>query len=234
MAEQNLDGIDAGETPVMDEMSNSDASENPQGETPATDVTSAKSQKGSNAKRDAQPTATNEDAEDGDDGEDGFSAADVDELVFDNWLNKQPVQVQELVARQQKALRDALVDERNQRKQLTKQIGALQKKTEGNAVTAKELRELRSTLEETQRRARFYESLPGDLTNPKLAFAAAQMNGWLGNNGQADRDTIRREMPELFRRITVPTANAGAGAKQSGTQTEPSMNAFIRAALGRE
>lgn len=233
MADNKLDGIDTGETPVVDEMSNDDASENPQGETPAADVTSAKSPKGSNAKRDAQPAPATEDTED--DSEDGdIDQADVDELIFDNWLNKQPVQVQELVARQQKALRDALVDERNQRKQLTKQIGALQKKAETGAVNGKELRELRQTLEETQRKAKFYESLPSDLTNPKLAYAAADMNGWLGNNGAADWDTIRKEMPELFRRITVPTANAGAGAKQAGTQTEPSMNAFIRAALGRE
>lgn len=230
MADQNLEGIDAGETPVMDEMSNSDAPEGtPQGETPATDVTSAKSQKAT-AKRDAQPPATEDSEDEGYDGD----QADVDELIFDNWLSKQPVEVQELVARQQKALRDALVDERNQRKQLNKQVGALQKRASDSVVNAKELRELKATLEETQKRARFYESLPTDLTNPKLAFAAAQMNGWLGNNGQADWETIRREMPELFRRITVPTANAGAGAKQSGTQTEPSMNAFIRAALGRE
>lgn len=230
MADQNLEGIDAGETPVMDEMSNSDAPEGtPQGETPATDVTSAKSQKAT-AKRDAQPPATEDSEDEGYDGD----QADVDELIFDNWLSKQPVEVQELVARQQKALRDALVDERNQRKQLNKQVGALQKRASDSVVNAKELRELKATLEETQKRARFYESLPTDLTNPKLAFAAAQMNGWLGNNGQADWETMRREMPELFRRITVPTANAGAGAKQSGTQTEPSMNAFIRAALGRE
>lgn len=230
MADQNLEGIDAGETPVMDEMSQDDASETtPQGETPATDVKSAKSPKAT-AKSDAQPAATTEDSDE--DGE-GVDQADVDELIFDNWLGKQPVQVQELVTRQQKALRDALVDERNQRKQLSKQIGALQKKAEGNAEATKELRTLRATLEEAQRRAKFYESLPGDLTNPKLAFAAAQMNGWVGSNGQTDWDAMRKEMPELFRRITVPTANAGAGAKQSGASTEPSMNAFIRAALGR-
>lgn len=232
MADRYADS-NAGETPVEDEMS--DYESNPQGETPEVDGKSTgRSQRDGSGRQVAQNQGRQSNSDsDSEEGEGDESQANVDELVFDNWLSKQPVEVQELVARQQRALRDALVEERQQRKTLSKQIGALAKKAEGNAAATKELNQVKATLEDATRKANFFMSVPTDCANPKLAFAAAQLNGYLNSKGEADWDAIRREVPELFRRVTVPSANAGAGAKQAGANTEQSMNAFIRAALGR-
>ena len=51
--------------------------------------------------------------------------------------------------------------------------------------------------------------------------------------GEADLTKLRQVAPELFVVKTIPTANAGNGAKQPGASDGSSMNAFIRAAAGR-
>lgn len=232
---ENTQGSSSGETLDTNEMFDNEESENLQDVTSDADGKSAMNSalRQSSARQQSKQT-TEEDSDGGDGDGDGDQTDNADEMVFDTWIAKQPAEVQELVTRQQKALRDALVEERQQRKTLSKQVGALSKKAEGNATATRELNELKATLVETQRRATFYESVPTDCANPKLAFAAAQMNGLIDKNGETDWTSIRQQMPELFKRITVPSANAGAGAKQTGADTEKSMNAFIRAALGRE
>ena len=159
---------------------------------------------------------------------------DVDELVYENWLSKQPGEIQELVTRQQRALRDALVDERSRRKQLSAAVKSLEAKTTGNQDVQAELAAMRGQLVDAQQRTQFYESAPSDVANPRLAFIAAREIGAISEKGErVDWDLIRREMPELFRKVSIPTANAGAGAKQDGA-AGTSMNDFIRTALSRQ
>jgi hypothetical protein len=169
------------------------------------------------------------------DGEDDAEEPDVDELIYDNWVGKQPVQVQEMLERQQKALRSALVDERTQRKSLTKQLKTLEVKASTQEVTAEELGKLRATLQEAQRQAHFYESLPGDVSNPRLAFIAAKDMGLITDGGKVNWDGLREQAPQLFvqAKIPVPPANAGTGAKQDGAAKETNMNQIIRNMTGR-
>lgn len=159
---------------------------------------------------------------------------DVDELIYDNWVSKQPVEVQEMLERQQKALRSALVDERQQRRNLHKQVKALEVKASTSTVTADEVARLQTTLKEAQRQARFYESLPGDCANPKLAFLAAKDMGFMTDAGTVNWDGLRQEAPQLFAKIVVPSANAGTGAKQGGATGETNMNDIIRGMTGRK
>lgn len=239
----NLDAGE-GETPVVDVMSDGEGEGNPQaGATPAAGVKSVdgkqtKSNRKAPAKgkvtAEAQASEESHSGQEGGEGEGDEDAPDVDELVYDNWLGKQPVEVQELITRQQKALRAALVDEREQRKAQKQQLTALTRKLEGNTAATRELDQLKANLKESNRRAKFYESAPTDLTNPRLAYAAAQLNSLLGDTGDVDWDEMRGNMPELFRKVQVPKADAGSGSKQDGASTEKSMNSFIRAALGRE
>lgn len=158
---------------------------------------------------------------------------DVDELIYASWVSKQPVEVQEMLERQQKALRSALVDERTQRRSLHKQVKALEVKASTSTVTAEEVARLQGTLKEAQRQAKFYENLPGDCANPKLAFLAAKDMGFMTEGGTVNWDGLREQAPQLFARIVVPSANAGTGAKQGGATGEANMNAIIRTMTGR-
>ena len=228
-----------GETPTMSE-TDSDSGKTPQGETPGVGETPTQEateqleqptkprQKPVARKAAPAPTVVNSDS-DSDEAE-----PDVDELVYENWLSKQPGEIQELVTRQQRALRDALVDERSRRKQLAASVKTLEAKTTGNSEVQAELAAMRGQLVDAQQRTQFYESAPSDVANPRLAFIAAKEIGAISNKGEkVDWDMIRREMPELFRRVVIPPANAGAGAKQDGA-AGTSMNDFIRTALSRQ
>ena len=127
-----------------------------------------------------------------------------------------------------------LVDERSRRKQLSASVKSLEAKTTGNHDVQAELSAMRGQLVDAQQRTQFYESAPSDVANPRLAFIAAREIGAISEKGErVDWDLIRREMPELFRKVSIPTANAGAGAKQDGA-AGTSMNDFIRTALSRQ
>ncbi len=204
------------------------AGETPTQETTEQSVPQTKPRQKAVAKK-AAPAPTVDNQNDAEEAE-----PDVDELVYENWLSKQPGEIQELVTRQQRALRDALVDERSRRKQLSASVKALEAKTTGNQDVQSELAAMRGQLVDAQQRTQFYESAPSDVANPRLAFIAAREIGAISEKGErVDWDLIRREMPELFRKVSIPTANAGAGAKQDGA-AGTSMNDFIRTALSRQ
>lgn len=228
-----------GETPTMSETDNDSTTTTPQGEMPGTSETpvleAAEQQEQPKAR--AKPVAkkavtTPAPAEKSPEPED--SEPDVDELVYENWLSKQPEEIQELITRQQRALREALVDERSRRKQLASAVKSLEAKTTGDQDIQAELAAIRGQLTEAQQRTQFYESAPPDIVNPRLAFIAAREIGAISNKGErVDWDLLRRDMPELFRKIQIPPANAGAGARQDGA-AGTSMNDFIRTALSRQ
>ena len=229
-----------GETPMMSETDSDSTTTTLQGETPGagetpTQETTEQSvqQTKPRQKPVAKKAAVAQTVADTD-SETEEAEPDVDELVYENWLNKQPGEIQELVTRQQRALRDALVDERSRRKQLSASVKSLEAKTTGNAEVQAELAAMRGQLKDAQQRTQFYESAPSDVANPRLAFIAAKEIGAISEKGErVDWDQMRKEMPELFRKVSIPTANAGAGAKQDGA-AGTSMNDFIRTALTRQ
>lgn len=152
---------------------------------------------------------------------------------FDEWVAKQPDTVKQLVDGHTTGLRTALNSERDQRKDLAKQLRDATAAAEKGSVTAKTLEEISGRLDAAEKRAVFFETAatPGvGCTNPRAAFLVAQAEGLFKKNGEPDWQALQSVAPELFRK--AGQANAGAG-----TNTPPpakaSMNEFIRRAAGR-
>ena len=152
--------------------------------------------------------------------------------AFDQWLADQDEGTRTLVSAHLAGLKGALESERTERRQLAKQLRDLSAKAEEGSELRSQLDKLTRDMEAVSRRAAFYEAAPADLTNVRLAFAAAAELGALGADGKADWAKLRELAPELFRRQTPPQGNAGSGAAQMG-RADRSMNAYIRTALGR-
>lgn len=132
-------------------------------------------------------------------------------------------------------LKSALDAERNERKALAKQIGDLKARAEKGSDLEKQLGDLTATLEAQNAKTTFYEGAPGDVSNPRLAYLAAQEGNHINaKTGAVDWAAMRAAYPELFRRqgAGAPPANGGQGRNQGGN-IEPNMNLFIRRAAGR-
>lgn len=132
-----------------------------------------------------------------------------------------------------RGLRSALDSERGQRKDLSKQLRDATEQLEAGSAARDALEKLQTSLDEAERRADFAEdAVKQGVTNPRLAWMAAQQIEAFDRRGNADWDALKTAFPELFRKPIVASANAGAG-----TDTRPpagaSMNQLIRQAAGK-
>lgn len=132
-------------------------------------------------------------------------------------------------------LKSALKDERDGRKALEKQLRDLSKQAEEGSALRGELDKLAEQQATTTAKATFFEQAhEAQVKNLRLAWLAAQDYGLVdAKTGEADFNKLRQQAPELFVSKTIPTANAGNGAKQGGVSDGRSMNDYIRAAAGR-
>lgn len=132
-------------------------------------------------------------------------------------------------------LKSALLDERNGRKELEKQLRALSKTAEEGSVLRGQLDKLAEEQAATGAKAAFFEAAhEAQVKNLRLAWLAAQDYGLVdAKSGEADFAKLRQMAPELFVTKVTPTANAGNGAKQTGVADGRNMNDWIRAASGR-
>jgi hypothetical protein len=132
-------------------------------------------------------------------------------------------------------LKSALKDERDGRKALEKQLRDLSKQAEEGSVLRTQLDKLAEEQSTTSAKAVFFEQAhDAQVRNLRLAWLAAQEYGLVdAKTGEADFAKLRQQAPELFVAKTIPTANAGNGAKQGGVSDGRSMNDYIRAAAGR-
>jgi predicted transcriptional regulator len=132
-------------------------------------------------------------------------------------------------------LKSALKDERDGRKALEKQLRDLSKQAEEGSALRTQLDKLAEEQSTTSAKAMFFEQAhDAQVRNLRLAWLAAQEYGLVdAKTGEADFAKLRQQAPELFAPKPVPSANAGAGAKQPGVNDGRSMNDFIRAAAGR-
>lgn len=152
--------------------------------------------------------------------------------TFDEWIQAQPEDVQHLVTGHTAGLRSALDSERSERKALARQLRELTAKAEEGSELRGQLEKLNADYEITARKAAFYEGAPGNVTNVRLAYLAAQDLGILEKDGSVDWSELQSAAPELFRRQQTPPAHAGNGTGQPPA-TRATMNDFIRAAAGR-
>lgn len=152
----------------------------------------------------------------------GETPAPVD---FDTWLGSQDETVKGLLTQHTGGLRTALQQERDNAKQLAKQLKELGGKLEANSEAAKQVAELSSRLETEQRRADFVqEAAAAGCRDLRLAWLAANADGLTVKQVQAQH-------PDLF--APRATTNAGHGASAPAAGAQKDMNSFIRRAAGR-
>lgn len=151
---------------------------------------------------------------------------------FEDWLLEQPEQVQALAGKHTQGLKSALDAERQQRKDLAKQLKELERTAEQGSEAARTLGEMSAKLEAAERVAAFYrDALQPEIgcANPRAAFLVAQADGLFTRSGEPDWKAIRAAAPELFRQ----RATANGGVSNTQPPKASGMNEFIRAAAGR-
>lgn len=145
---------------------------------------------------------------------------------FDAWLASQDDATRSLLDTHTSGLRSALDSERQQRKELAKQLRELTGKLDANSEAGQKLGEISSQLEAAQARADFYEALGPGCLNPKLAYLAYT------TDGLKSIEQLKAAYPQLFATAKPPPTNGGAGTR--GNQSPASgMNEFIRRSAGR-
>lgn len=150
---------------------------------------------------------------------------------FDEYLATQPENVRALADTYANGLKSALNAEREQRKELTRQLRDATSAAEKGSATAKALEEISGQLANTERRAAFFESaLTANCINPKAAYLVASAEGLFRKDGSPDWPALQGAIPELFRKPGQANAGAGTGAPPPA---KASMNDYIRRAAGR-
>jgi hypothetical protein len=160
-------------------------------------------------------------------------------VTFDAWLAEQDDTIKGLYESHTAGLKNALRAEREQRRtesvDLLKQLREATKGATEGSEAKKALEGVTARLEQAELRAGFFEDAAKPeigCANPRLAFIAAQEIGAIDGKGRVHWDDLRSQFPELFRKQTTGSGNAGAG-----TGTPPTgrldMNAVLRRAAGR-
>ena len=152
---------------------------------------------------------------------------------FDAFLTAQPEPVRALVESHTSGLKTALASEREQRKELARQLRDATAAAEKGSALAKTLEEISGRAEAAEKRAVFFETAtqPGiGCSNPKAAFLVAQAEGLFKRDGSPDWAALQNVAPELFRKAGQANAGAGVGTPPPA---RASMNDFIRRSAGR-
>lgn len=132
-----------------------------------------------------------------------------------------------------RGLRSALETERGQRKDLSKQLRDATDDLEEGSQAREALEALQGRLDEAEQRADFSESAVAEgVTNPRLAYLAAQQVEAFDRRGNVDWAALKTQFPELFRKPVAARVGAGAGT-ETPPATGQSMNQLIRQASGR-
>jgi hypothetical protein len=150
---------------------------------------------------------------------------DNEQPTFDAWLAQQPDPIKGLVTEHTQGLRSALDTERQQRKDLAKQIKELAGKQAADSDAAKQLGELSASLEAAQKRADFYEAATAaGCIKLKPAYLVAQADN-------LTIEQVKAQYPELFAAPRHTSTHAGNGTGQP-PPSSVDMNQAIRRAAG--
>lgn len=119
-----------------------------------------------------------------------------------------------------KALKGALDKERDESKQLAKQIKDLQSKAEKGSELEKALSDLQAQLAAATQEKDFILTAPAKgVSNVKAAYKLAVADGLIDSKGSVDWDALKGAYPELFAQ-PKPAAppNTNATAKSAGVE----------------
>ena len=151
---------------------------------------------------------------------------------FDAWLDEQPQHVKQGLEGHTTGLKTALETERNQRKELAKEVKRLSGTAEKGSEAEKALGEMSTRLEQAEQRAAFMEeAIRPEIgcSNPRTAFLVASAEGLFKRSGEPDWTAIKQAAPELFGARKTPPGNAGSGNGSPPAQ-KVGMNEWIRQA----
>lgn len=156
---------------------------------------------------------------------------------FAAWLDAQPDEIktiaQPLFENHVKDLQSAVKATRRERDDFAKQLRDATRGMEDNSKLKSDFEKLASNLEESNRRADFFEEAPAqECRNPKAAYAIAVTNDLFNKHGAPDWKEIKTLAPELFgAKNVVKKRTAGSGSENG--QTSGSMSDWIRRAANK-
>lgn len=165
-----------------------------------------------------------------------------EELTWDNWLAKQPEDQRDaingLADKRNAGWKTALESERQQRKDLEKQVRDLAKNAEAGSKAQQDLTALADQLTTAERRADFYEAAAKPeigLVGVKAAWTLmnAEAERYFDRKGNPNFDLLKTEHPYLFgQKKPTPTGNQGNGTNGQPPATS-TMNDWMRASVKR-
>jgi hypothetical protein len=151
------------------------------------------------------------------------------EFSYETWVETQGEEVRKGIEtyHEQKAqgLLNTVKATREERDVLSKELKELSKKVTQDSEVGKQLGELTSRLEFSEKKSNFLEQAAKvGCKKPTVAFALANAENLYLEDGTADWEKIREAVPELF---TIQSIKSDAG---SGTNQKPeaNLNANIR------
>jgi len=120
--------------------------------------------------------------------------------TYEEWIARQPLEIQELIGRETKALENALMKERERCLALEAKIGELRGGDEPSMQDARgQLKQLSEQLAASNRRSDFYQvAHHAGVTNLRLGFIIADREGFLAEDGRVDGEALFQHHPELF------------------------------------
>lgn len=167
-------------------------------------------------------------AEGGNGGETTEQSTGGDAITFDSFYSSLDERVRGVLDEHVKGLKSAHERTKQERNELREAIKSIKESRETDIEAVK--RDLTARLEETEKRARFLETIPAEVTNQKAALAVAREFGAMRTDGSLDAEKLREVAPELFKQEKAPPSNAG---KTNGADASAmTMNNFIRSRAG--
>ena len=156
------------------------------------------------------------------------------EQTFEEWLAKQPKESQDRFSAREKSWKATQATERADRETLRTELMALRAKAEKGSDLEKQLGSSLAKIEETDRKADFYEAAhAAGVANLKLAYVVAVQDDLFDKKGNVSFETLKGKYPELFAgKAPAPKGNAGAGTGGEG-RPAVGLNEIIRRASGR-
>ena len=156
--------------------------------------------------------------------------------TFEAWFEAQADDVKALITDHESGLKSALKSERENTRNLSKQISELQGAAEKGSELEKQLSTLQARLTESERHANFIDSAVGaGCTNAKAAYKLAKADEDLWKrDGSPDWDAIKETAPEFFAKPKATSGNAGSGTNTdpaAGSKMHP-MDEIMRRSIG--
>ena len=158
-----------------------------------------------------------------------------DNVTFEAWLESQSDEIKTRFEEGTKGLKTALTSERDNTKNLSKQLKDLQGKVDEGSEASKRVAELTKQLEESQRHSSFVDgATAAGCNNVKAAYKLAKSDPDLWKrDGSPDWEAIKAEAPEFFG-TKKPEGKAGSGTDdKGGAGSKNYMDELIRRQLRR-